>query len=148
MNSGIWKWLFLASRIIVGGVFIYASLDKILHPVQFAGIVFNYKILPDELVGLAAICLPWVELSAGLILISGRLTFASSSILTVLIVIFAAAISFNLARGLDFQCGCFTVSESSPGGNQLTLLRDFVLLIPAILCLVLSFKQGEKTLKV
>ena len=37
------SWLGLFFRIVLGGVFIYASLDKILHPEQFARIIFNSR---------------------------------------------------------------------------------------------------------
>jgi len=37
---------FLLSRLFRGGIFVYASYDKILRPVPFAEIVYNYQILP------------------------------------------------------------------------------------------------------
>jgi hypothetical protein len=50
---------------------VYASYDKILHPLAFAEIVYNYQILPDVLVNLVALFLPWIELLVGLSLIVG-----------------------------------------------------------------------------
>ena len=38
-----------AARFILGGVFIYASLDKIAFPREFANIVIRYRILPEKL---------------------------------------------------------------------------------------------------
>ena len=64
--------------------------------------MFNYKILPTELVNLAALALPWVELLAGSLLIAGRLTFPTAFILTGLVLVFIAAIGYNLARGPGF----------------------------------------------
>jgi hypothetical protein len=34
-------------RVILGGLFIYASLDKIAHPHDFAKIVYDYNLIPD-----------------------------------------------------------------------------------------------------
>ncbi|MDH3555163.1 MAG: DoxX family membrane protein, partial [Deltaproteobacteria bacterium] len=51
----------LVLRIVLGWVFIYASLDKIRHPDLFAEAVYNYQLLPEVAVNLVAICLPWVE---------------------------------------------------------------------------------------
>ena len=34
-----WKPLYLLLRLVFGGLFIYASLDKILHPPAFAEII-------------------------------------------------------------------------------------------------------------
>ena len=36
----------LVARLILGGVFIYASIDKILNPGDFAKIINNYHVLP------------------------------------------------------------------------------------------------------
>ncbi len=104
-------WLALACRVIVGVVFIYASLDKIAHPAEFAGIVNNYRILPHQLINLTAIILPWLELAAGLLLVFGLFSRGSSLIISLLLVVFIAAIGFNLARGLDFNCGCFSTGS-------------------------------------
>lgn len=134
-KQGIWNTLGLISRLILGGAFIYASLDKIAHPGQFAEIIYNYKILPTELVNLAAMILPWTEMLAGVFLLAGRLTLPSAFILTSLVLVFIAAISFNLARGLDFQCGCFTTSPEATHTGLMTLYRDLLLMIPAVICL-------------
>ena len=61
----------LVARLILGGVFIYASIDKILNPGDFAKIISNYHVLPFGLENLLAITLPWLELFAGICLIIG-----------------------------------------------------------------------------
>ena len=48
----------LLFRVVLGVTFIYASLDKIAHPDQFARIVYNYKILPGFLINIFAVTLP------------------------------------------------------------------------------------------
>jgi uncharacterized membrane protein YphA (DoxX/SURF4 family) len=116
----------LISRLILGGVFVYASFDKILHPHEFAEVVYNYQILPDALVNFTAILLPWLELSAGVFLILGLFLRGALFTCNVLLAVFLVAIAFNLARGLDIDCGCFTASaDPSSGGDMiLYLLRD------------------------
>lgn len=57
------------SQIILGSVFIYASIGKILHPNSFADSISNYKILPVFLINLAAIILPYIEFIFGVTLI-------------------------------------------------------------------------------
>ncbi len=104
-------WLALVCRVVVGLVFVYASLDKIAHPAEFARIVNNYQILPHALINITAILLPWVELAAGLLLVCGLMSRGGSLIISLMLVVFIAAIGFNLARGLDFNCGCFSTSE-------------------------------------
>ncbi len=61
----------LAARLLLGGIFVFASIDKILHPAAFADAVYNYQILPDSLINLTAVFLPWLELILGGCLIAG-----------------------------------------------------------------------------
>ena len=135
MNQKVSYAIYLAARLILGGVFVYASLDKIMDPSEFARIIYNYKILPPVLVNPIALVIPFVELTAGIALIVGRPAFPSALILTGCVVVFALAVGFNLARGLDFQCGCFSTSVEARNANIATLVRDLILLIPAGLAL-------------
>jgi cobalt-zinc-cadmium efflux system protein len=120
----------LISRLILGGVFVYASFDKILHPHEFAEVVYNYQILPDALVNLTAILLPWLELCAGVFLILGLFLRGALFTCNMLLAVFLVALAFNLARGLDIDCGCFSssVGPSTGGSMILYLLRDAFLL--------------------
>jgi uncharacterized membrane protein YphA (DoxX/SURF4 family) len=120
----------LIARLILGGIFVYASFDKILHPHEFAEVVYNYQILPDALVNLTAILLPWLELCAGVFLILGLFLRGALFTCNVLLAVFLVALAFNLARGLDIDCGCFSSSAGpSAGGSMiLYLLRDAFLL--------------------
>ena len=59
------------ARLVLGGIFIYASLDKIAQPLEFAKIIKNYQILPDFLITLPALMLPWLEFLAGFCLVAG-----------------------------------------------------------------------------
>ena len=123
------KYTVLLFRIILGATFIYASLDKIAHPAQFAQIVHNYKILPSFLINLFAISLPWIELFCGIFLIVGIGVESSSLVLSFLLFLFAVAISYNVfIRGLDINCGCFTTSLTAKKQGAELLIRDFILL--------------------
>jgi hypothetical protein len=111
--------------LILAGIFIYASLDKIAHPVAFAKDVYNYQILPDALINLTALVLPWLELFLGLCLLAG--IWLPGAVLTAngLLIVFLAALVFNLARGLDINCGCFSTGSEAPAMSAgWYLLRD------------------------
>jgi hypothetical protein len=119
------RWRVLAARLILAGIFIYASLDKIAHPAAFAKDVYNYQILPDALINLTALVLPWLELFLGLCLLAG--IWLPGAVLTVngLLGVFLAALVFNLARGLDINCGCFSTGSEAPAMSAgWYLLRD------------------------
>jgi len=66
------SWLILIARLFLGRVFIYASVDKIFHPDDIARAVYNYQILPDGLINLTALVLPWLELLLGICLLTGK----------------------------------------------------------------------------
>jgi uncharacterized membrane protein YphA (DoxX/SURF4 family) len=122
----------IVSRLILGGIFIFASIDKIAHPDQFAEIVYNYKLMPGMAVNLMAIVLPWVELLAGLFLVFGIWVKDSAAILGALLLVFIGAIGVNLARGLDFDCGCFSTTAGHKNASILLIVRDLVLLLPVV----------------
>ena len=128
-----WDWARfspLAARLILGGVFIFASADKIIHPAAFAEAVYNYQILPDTLINLTAMILPWLELILGIFLILG-LWFPGAVLLSnLLLVTFFGSLVFNLSRGLDIHCGCFSTSQESTSLCMcLYVIRDGIFLL-------------------
>jgi putative oxidoreductase len=123
------KYLVFVFRLIVGGIFIYASIDKITHPEQFARIVYNYKILPHFAINLFAIILPWLELVCGLFLIFGIMTRSSALVISILLVLFIIALSINILRGVDLSCGCFTTNLANKERISSIIWRDLVLVI-------------------
>jgi len=125
-------WLGIIARIVVGGIFIYASIDKILHADQFARIVFNYHLVPAPLINIFALLLPWVELGAGIFLVVGIWPRAAGLVLTAMVMMFLVALSINWVRGVSLECGCFTVSSSAKGAIADLVVRDLLLLLLAI----------------
>jgi cobalt-zinc-cadmium efflux system protein len=133
----------LTARLILGGVFIYASLGKLLHPAAFAEAVFNYQILPSQLINLTALILPWLELILGVLLFSG--VWLSGAVLGVnlLMIIFLGALVFNTARGLNISCGCFSTGTTSAGLSGWVVLRD-VFIFGLSACLLLVTSQADR----
>lgn len=128
-------------RIFLGIVFIYASLDKIVDPLAFAEIVKNYQLLPEMMIGPVAFFLPWLEFVCGAMLVSGVFIDTAVAILVAMLLVFVAALSANLYRGIDVACGCFSTDASSASDMQMTIARDVVLLV--IAGLALKFKKSE-----
>ena len=48
------KSSFFWARLVLGLIFIYASVDKIYHPAEFAQVISNYQILPDALINIVS----------------------------------------------------------------------------------------------
>lgn len=127
-------WTGLLFRLVVGGVYLYASYDKVLHPEVFLRFVHNYRILPLALETLFTLTLPWLEFMVGLFLVFGVLTEASALLTAGSLVLFLIAIASALLRHIDIECGCFFTAKSVKIGMDL-IYRDALLLIPALFVL-------------
>ncbi len=126
----LWRILDL----ILGGMFIFAGIAKILdldqligdlqhlrfasvfsdlsnlslaNPAEFASDIDNYKILPWPVSVALAFYLPWLEIFCALGLVVRFLYRGSLSILIALIAVFTLATIAAKVRGLDITCGCF-----------------------------------------
>jgi hypothetical protein len=133
---GVPRFLWRIVDLIIGGIFIYAGVIKVLDPVQFANDIDNYKILPWTIAAGLAFYLPWLEILCGLALILRRLYFGGLSILTALVVVFLVATIAAKARGLDITCGCF--GHASQNWNFPAHLAVDLAILAALL--VLSFR--------
>ena len=142
--------LILAARLILGAVFIYASIDKILHPAAFAKVIYNYQILPGDLINITSLVLPWLELVLGLFLMIGLFREGSVCMATILMLIFLGVMIFSLARGLNIHCGCFSTSTEGTGNVSMVwyILRDGLFLIPAFYLFYRTFLGKARRLKV
>ncbi len=129
----------LMCRIIVGGVFIYASLDKLANPAAFAESIHNYRLVPYSLLHPSALLLPMVEFVLGSALVLGLWRRGAALISAFLLVVFIIAIGTALIRHLDISCGCFNTDAGHAVGSSL-MLRDLGLLI---LCLPPLFFRRE-----
>jgi putative oxidoreductase len=132
----------LASRILIGGLFIYASVYKILEPAAFASSIRNYMILPAEWSNIVAITLPWIEIAAGIFLILGIQIRPSALITSGMLAVFLSAVIYAYSIGLNIDCGCFkAAADSSSKISILTIVRDFLLLADSFL--IVLFDQGK-----
>ena len=121
-------------RWIVGLAFIVASLHKIAHPAAFAQVVYSYDLFPAFTINLVAIVLPFVELVAGLALMTAIYPRAAAGIVSALLVAFALVITINILRGHNFDCGCFPtlITRLYTDTPASMLVRDAILLVAAL----------------
>ena len=83
-------------------------------------------------INILAIILPWVELSAGFLLVFGVSVKENSAIISGLLIIFILAVLISFFRGLDIECGCFGTVDGSKVGLQ-KILENVGLLILGII---------------
>ncbi len=135
----IQSYFFHPLRIFLGAVFLYACYDKILHPQAFAQAVYNYQVLPNAAVNLAALILPWLELLLGVCLITGFWMPGATLTGTGLLTIFIGSLIFNQIRGLDIHCGCFSTETTGSPADLWTVVRDLFFFLVAIYLMVFEF---------
>lgn len=123
-------------RLGIGGMFIFASVDKIANPKAFAVLIAQYRFLPENLINLWALVLPQFEFWFGLALIATPFVRECTLVILGLFASFITALIWALALELDIVCGCFStdlVSGAQSSSEAWTaLIRDFVLLWPTI----------------
>jgi uncharacterized membrane protein YphA (DoxX/SURF4 family) len=110
--------LHLVVRLILGTVFVYASLDKIADPAAFARIVYQWQALGPVPSNLVAVTLPWIELVAGLLLIAGAWKRDAAAVVAMMLIVFIVAAGWVLARGIDVDnCGCTSVAATTTASS-------------------------------
>ena len=144
-NSSRWsiftEWTL---RLVLGLVFIWASWHKILTPDQFAKILYGYGIFPDATINLLAIGVPFIELITGLSLILGLYKRSALILINAMLTGFIIVIAFNLIRGHEFDCGCFSFGDTKGVSSAVELLIRDVFMLGAGLVLWHLFKQESR----
>jgi uncharacterized membrane protein YphA (DoxX/SURF4 family) len=130
--------LVLLVRIFLGGLFVVASLDKIINPGAFAASILNYKIVGPTLAMLTATVLPSLELLCGLGLILGLYPRTSALLITAMLVVFTALVLSALFRGLDISCGCFTQDPNASKIGYYKILENSGMIILGIYLLIMK----------
>jgi putative oxidoreductase len=137
-TSGPGRWLLLAARVVVGGVFVYAAYSKLHfdgrwhlgdYQFLFALAIDSYKMLPLGLVQWMARVLPWLEIVLGALLILGVALRWVSSAVSALFVVFMIALTRATILGLEINCGCFGYGSVKPSTE---LLHDSSFLLLAL----------------
>lgn len=129
------------SRIILGALFIYASIDKIMHPLAFAQVIHHYRLAPPDLINFFAVIFPWMELLGGLLLITGYRVRGSSFLVSVLLVFFGVVLTITAIRGINVACGCFSTSTAVKSNIVLRIVEDIGMLLLGLH--ILLFYKGK-----
>ena len=128
-------------RIILGFLFLYASLDKIIYPSKFAEIIYNYRVLPVELVNICAILVPWIEVIIGVMLLIGIWVDASAFMLSSITFVFTFLIISAIFRGLNIECGCFSLDSEGSLVSWKRVIEDIFILIGGLYLVWFNWKR-------
>jgi hypothetical protein len=97
-------------------------------PAQFLVSVRSFHLLPDPFAAWMALALPWLEIFAGLAVLTGWLRRGGLLLLNASLVIFGIALISAWVRRIDIDCGCFGTGHGATNIGH-ALLRDAVLLL-------------------
>ena len=128
------EYLHLTVRVLIGALFLYAALPDILDTMGFASSIYNYQLFPSSIIGMSAAFIPWLEVLAGLALVTGVKIRGASLLVSLLIVVFMILAAISAIRGLDIDCGCF--SGVARRADWLAILEDIGLLVCALFIFV------------
>jgi uncharacterized membrane protein YphA (DoxX/SURF4 family) len=136
-RAGWPKWLLLAGRLILGGVFVYAGYVKLRQPwMLFAMGINSYQMVSESTAKLLAQTLPWFELLLGIVLLTGWALRWSATVASALLVFFFSVMLRAYMKNLAIFCGCFGVGEKL---GPLTLARDGSLALLALAVMIGAF---------
>lgn len=141
MMAGLLAVLLLGFAIGVGLIFALAGAAHWQHRRLLVGVVGNYRLLPDALVGPVAALLPWGELMVGLAMLQAPLVQSPSALAITrmgaavgggLLILFGLAMAINLRRGRGhIDCGCGHAELRQPL-NLWLVARNLVLALPLL----------------
>jgi hypothetical protein len=137
-------WSYRVTRWVLAAVFTGSGIAKLADPGAFAVVIDAYGLLPQPLIGLAALGLPVLELVAGIGLVFD--TRGSLGLSAALTLLFAGILGYGIHMGLDVDCGCF--GPPDPAGEafhglRAALVRDLLLLAAVAYLYAIRGVQGS-----
>jgi uncharacterized membrane protein YphA (DoxX/SURF4 family) len=131
-------------RIVLGILFIFASIEKVVDPEAFATSIGGYRIVSAGPALLIATVLPWIELLCGFGFLFGVFVRGSALLALIMLSVFTVLVLSALWRGLDISCGCFTREPTAErigwwkvGENIVLMVVSFMVLrgsSPTLIC--------------
>lgn len=121
----------LASRLLLGGTFIFAGIAKVSNITTLIWEIKQYQIIGGGLATAYGYLLPFAEIILGALILAGLLQRISAALTGLLTLSFLIAKITAVARGLDIHiCGCF--GPAVPLLSIYSWIIDFVLLVLAV----------------
>lgn len=123
-------WLYRLVRFCLGAIFVFSGAIKLIDPKKFARTISEFDLLPELLLAPVAIGLPSIELLAGL----GLIFDVRGSLSTIfgLLIMFIVVLWFGILKGLDIDCGCFSIGELKDHASLRDALHRDLVMVAAV----------------
>ncbi len=141
MSARLWNTLSTLLAWVLGLLFIYAGVEKIIDPKQFAQSIKYFQMVPLSLVNAVALILPWWEVAAGVAILTRSWRRVGGWLIFLMLIVFTAGIASAVSRGLNISCGCFGKGSGHAGYPKLA--ENFGLIAAA--ALVLWYQPRART---
>ena len=129
INSFLPPLIYHLIRVSLSVIFLWSGISKLIDPTEFAVIIDVYGLIPDAWILPMTIVLPFLEMVFGLgLLLEIR---GSLAVITGLLILFMAILSYSIWLGLDVECGCFGPQDpESEAFHSLrpALYRDYIMI--------------------
>ncbi len=129
INSFLSPLIYHLIRVLLSVIFLWSGISKLMEPTEFVVIIDGYGLMPDAWILPLAIALPLLEMVFGLgLLLDIR---GSLSVITGLLILFMAVLSYGIWLGLDIDCGCFGPEDPEAKafhGLWSALVRDIIMM--------------------
>ncbi|WP_147819381.1 MauE/DoxX family redox-associated membrane protein [Salidesulfovibrio onnuriiensis] len=123
------RHLYIAARILLAAVFVYAGVGKLADPQGFAVVIAGYGLTPSWADLPLAVCLPALEVLAGIGLVFD--IKGSLGLIVAQLLVFVGVLAYGIHLGLDVDCGCYGPNDpegEAYHGLKTALVRDLFLL--------------------
>ena len=124
---------------------IYAAVDKLRDPLQFADSVAAFAILPAVVITPFALSLPPFEILCGVLMLTPFTRRVAALALMLATAMFFTALASALLRGLTLDCGCFGAGAPSRPRMWLEAGLDLLLFGGAMFVYLRSITQTTNT---
>lgn len=135
-------WLF---RLLLGGVFIYAGINKLRGLEEFSDSIAGFRMLPCMFINVTTLTFPVLEIVLGsLVLVPvSRILRLGALGLIILNILFIGVLLSAWIRDLNVNCGCFGLAflPQTKWTIPIAIARDVVLLGLAIVLLRKAIKR-------
>ena len=130
--------MILLLRIILGITFLYAGIVKASASQAFAIALLPFTFIDTTWTGPLAMGLAWMEILAGVLVLTPKIHEAGAAMIAGLCAVFIAVLSWALWNGYIVSCGCFGEDMAPSVGKMLLAIgRDILLLAAAVAIIAL-----------